>query len=104
MPLNGLNNGIWGFWGIILEEKLIPQEFSDFDPSTPPVPGCHFFGRGVGGGGQNFLAYCGRCVWIWTRVRNNFVLVHGPPNLWQGPGSELRVPPRPHYGPLPVRT
>ena len=54
------------------------------------VGGC----RG-GGGGQNFFAYSGCCVWIWTQVQGNFFLflymdplIHG-----EGPGSELRVPP-----------
>ena len=33
-------------------------------------------GGGVQGGGQNFFAYCGCCVWIGTRALNNFFLVY----------------------------
>ena len=41
-----------------------------------------------GGGGQNFFAYCGRRVCIWTWVLRNFFLVYGPPN----PCGGTRVP------------
>ena len=41
---------------------------------------------------QNFFAYCGRCVCIWTWVLQNFFLVYGSPNPWWGPGSQLQVP------------
>ena len=42
--------------------------FLDFDPRTPPYLGTPFLGgSGWGeGGGQNFFAYCGRYVCIWT--------------------------------------
>ena len=54
-------------------------------------------------GGQNFSAYCGCCVCIWTWVLKNFFLVYGPPNPWRGPGSQLQVPPvappPPHMAP-----
>ena len=55
-------------------------------------------GVGGGGGGQNYFAYCGCCVWNWTRVRGNFFLVHGPPNPWWG--SRVRTPGTPGRPPL----
>ena len=62
-------------------------------------------GGGVGGGGQNYFAYCGCCVWNWTRVRATFSLYMDPLTHGGGPGSELRVPlVAPPYGPLLVRT
>ena len=62
-----------------------------------PYLGTPFFG----GGGQNFFAYCGRCMCIWTWVLKNFFLVYGPPNPWRGPGSQLQVPPgAPHPPPI----
>ena len=64
--------------------------FIDFGPATPPHWVTHFWGPGgcgEGGWGQNFFAYSGHCVWIWTQVLNNFFLVYGPPNSWRGPGS-----------------
>ena len=51
-----------------------------------------------GGGGQNFFAYSGCYVWIWTQVRGNFFLVHGPPNPWRG--SRVRTPGTPGRPPL----
>ena len=51
-----------------------------------------------GGGGQNFFPYSGCCVWIWTQVRGNFFLVHGPPNPWRG--SRVRTPGTPGRPPL----
>ena len=53
---------------------------------------------GGGGGAQNFFAYRGRCVCIWTWVLKNFFLVYGPPNPWWGsrvptPGTPSRPPP-----------
>ena len=51
-----------------------------------------------GGGGQNFFAYSGCCVWIWTQVRGNFFLVHGTPNPWRG--SQVRTPGTPGRPPL----
>ena len=71
---------------------------SGWDPAKLPIRPSHFGGMGgaragAGGGkGQNFFAYCGRCVWIWTRVLTNFFLVYGIPNPWRGPRSKLRVP------------
>ena len=55
-------------------------------------------GGGVGGGGQNFFVYCGRCVCIWTWVLEKFFLVYGPPNPWRGsrvpsPGTPSHPPP-----------
>ena len=86
-----------------------PMNFSFLTPLAPrtwvPLRG----GPGVGGGGrggcQNFFAYSGCCAWIWTQVRGNFFLVHGPPNPWwwsrvQTPGT----PGCPPNGPLLVRT
>ena len=62
------------------------MNFSILTPYPPPrVPGNPF------GGGGHFFAYCGRCGLIQTEVLNNFFLVRGPPNQWQGPGSKLRV-------------
>ena len=61
-----------------------------------------FGGSGVGGcrggGGQNFFAYSRCCVWIWTQVRGNFFLVHGPPKPWRG--SRVRTPGTPGRPPL----
>ena len=53
------------------------------------------------GGGQNFFAYCGRCVCIWTWVLKNFFLENDPLTHGGGPGSQLRVPPvrPPHMAP-----
>ena len=49
-----------------------------------------------GQNGQNFFADCGRCVWIWTWVLNNFFLVYGAPNPWWGsPGPNSRYPQSP---------
>ena len=50
------------------------------------------------GWGQNFFAYCARCVCIWTWSLENFFLVYGPSNPWQGsrvptPGTPSRPPP-----------
>ena len=85
----------------------------NFSFLTPLAPRTPFWGGGggggvSGGGGQNFFAYSGCCVWIWTQVPGNFFLVHGPPNPWWGsrvptPGTPGRPPPPP-YGPLLVRT
>ena len=64
-------------------------------------------GGGVGGGGQNFFAYSGCCVWIWTQSGATFLLYMDPLTHGGGTGSELRVPPvapPPPYGPLLVRT
>ena len=85
------------------------MNFSFMTPLAPRTRVPLFEGAGVGaggGGGQNFFAYSGGCVWIWTQVRGNF-LVHGPPNPWRG--SRVRTPgtpgrPPPPYGPLLVRT
>ena len=87
----------------------------NFSFSTPLAPRTRvplFAGVGVcvgggvgGGGGQNFFAYSGCCVWIWTQVRGNSFLVHGPPNPWRG--SRVRTPGtpgRPPIWPLLVRT
>ena len=64
---------------------------------VPLLGGWGWGGGGVGGGGQNFFAYSGCCVWIWTQVPGNFFLVHGPPNPWRGsrvptPGTPGRPP------------
>ena len=44
---------------MILQDKMIPHEFFDFEPSTPPPPplywGTTFFGGGGGDGGQKFV-------------------------------------------------
>ena len=58
------------------------------------------------GGGQNFSAYCGLCVCIWTWVLKNFLLVYGPFKQWWGSRVQtVGTPGRPcPYGPLPVRT
>ena len=82
---------------------MIPNEFFVFDPFSTPYPGTPFWGGGgVGGGGveagQNFFAYSGCCVWIWTQVRGNFFHVHGPPNPWRG--SRVRTPGTPSRPPL----
>ena len=79
------------------DRKRSLNEFFASDPFTP-------FG---GGGFQNYFAYCGPCVWIWTWVQGDFFLVHGPPNLWQGYRVRtLGTPgrPTPPYRPLLVRT
>ena len=57
-------------------------------------------------GGENFFVYCGRCVWIWIWVLNNFFfLEYGPLNPWRGSWVQTPgTPGRPPYGPLPVRT
>ena len=87
---------------------MIPNDFLDFEPRTPPPPhlGTPFFGGGAGG--QSFFAYCGRYVCIWTWVLKIFFLVYGPPTPWREsrvptPDTPSRPPPPP-YGPLPVRT
>ena len=61
----------------------------------PPVPGYLFFrGRKGVGGGQNFLVYCGRCVWIFcTQVLRDFFLYMNPLTNGGRPGSELQVTP-----------
>ena len=79
------------------------MNFSFLTPFTPPTRvGTPFWGGWVGGGcrggGQNFFAYSGCCVWIWTQVRGNFFLVHGPPNPWWG--SRVRTPGTPGRPPL----
>ena len=81
------------------------MNFSILTLLTPHTRVPLFGGVEVGGGGQNYFPYCGRCVWIWTRVWGDFFLVYGPPNLWRG--SRVRTsgtPCRPPYGPLRVRT
>ena len=47
-------------------------------------------------GGGNFFEYCGRCMWMWTR--DNFFLVHAPPNPWWG--SQIQTLGNPWSGPL----
>ena len=74
------------------------MNFSFFTPLAPrtrvPLFGEAGGGGGVGGGGvQNFFAYSGCCVWIWTQVRATFFLYMDPLTHGGGPGSKLRVPP-----------
>ena len=66
----------------------------------PPRTRVPLFGGGGGcrGGGQNFSAYSGCSVWIWTQVWGNFFLVHGPPNPWRG--SRVRTQGTPGRSPL----
>ena len=82
------------------------MNFLFLTPLAPPYPGTPFGGGGGGGcrgGCLNFFAYSRCCVWIWTQIRGNFFLVHGPPNLWRG--SRVRTPGTPPpYGPLLVRS
>ena len=62
------------------------MNFSILTP-LPPIPGYSFlggWGGRLGGGGQNYFEYYGRCVCIWTQVRGDFFPVHGRPNLWRG--------------------
>ena len=81
---------------------MIPQ-FSFLTPLPPRTRVPLFWGMGGGlggcrGGGQNFFAYFGCSVWIWTQVPGNFFLVHGPPNPWRG--SRVRTPGTPSRPPL----
>ena len=79
------------------------MNFSFLTPLAPPTRVPLFGGVGVGGvwgGGQNFFAYSGCCVWIWTQVPGNFFLVHGPPNPWRG--SRVRTPGTPGRPPPPL--
>ena len=98
-------------WHQTSKKPLLKSSFgTDNDPPMNfLILGGWVWGLAGGGGGKNFLAYCGRCVWIPTWVPNNFFLVHGPPNQWQGSWVQIPAtpghphPPSPH-GPLPVRT
>ena len=75
------------------------MNFSFLTPLAPHTRVPLFGWVGVsGGGGQNFFAYSGCCVWIWTQVRGNFFLVHGPPNPWRG--SQVRTPGTPGRPPI----
>ena len=65
-----------------------PIIFLDFDPPPPPSPGypvTPFAGEGGGGGGgvkTSLRIVAAMCVCTW--VLQNFFLVYGPPNPWQG--------------------
>ena len=69
------------------------MNFSFLTP-LPPSTRVPLFGGvgvgGVGGGVKTSFTYSGCSVWIWTQVRGNFFLVHGPPNPWRG--SRVRTP------------
>ena len=71
---------------------MIPNEFWILDPLTRctwvPLSGG---GGGGMGGGENFFAYCGRCVWSWTRVLNNFFLYIDPLTRGRGPGTDFCI-------------
>ena len=73
------------------------MNFSILTP-LPPRTRVPLFGGVSGGVGQNFFAYSGCCVWIWTQVPGNFFLVHGPPSPWRG--SRVRTPGTPGRPPL----
>ena len=68
------------------------MNFSFLTPLAPQTRVPLFGGGcvGVGWGAQKFFAYSGCCLWIWTQVRGNFFLGHGPPHPWRG--SRVRTP------------
>ena len=81
------------------------MNFSFWTPLAPRTRVPLFGGVGVwvrvsggGGGVQNFFVYSGCCVWIWTQVRGNFFLAHGPPNPWRG--SRVQTPGTPGRPPI----
>ena len=90
---------------IILGNKMIPDEFFDFDSPTP----CTWIPllRGWGGGRgktRDFFACCGLLCVDSDLGSEEFFLVYGPHNPWRDLRSELLVPPPSPNGPLRVRT
>ena len=76
---------------------MIPGEFFDFDPPTPPWTG----GPLLWGCVSNLLCVLRLLCVDLTRVLNNVFLVCGPPNPWLG--FRVQTLGTPGW-PLPVRT
>ena len=78
---------------------MIPNDFLDFDPRTPPppppAPGYPFLGGGGvgGGGGKTSLCIVAAVCVFGPGSWRTFFLYMDPLTHGGGPGSQLQVPP-----------